>query len=255
MARNLGLNMRHARGRPAARRPTYRAAPGAEGAARGVRLSPFRPWWASIWTRGGFRHPPGPPCRRQPGPRRVLLLRPRHLRAQRGGRPPRAEFKQALGSFLDLVVISLAGGAGVESALRDAAGIGRAGHTPSCTTRSTSRRSPARRRGRRSPASATRSASPSSSSSRPASRSPAPRGHASASRWRSRRRRCATTPSPRPRPRPQATTEKMALPVVLLFLGFLILIGYPAVDLILDRPLDHIHRRRHPTMLGPHSCC
>ena len=31
----------------------------------------------------------------------------------------------------------------------------------------------------------------------------------------------------------QATTEKMALPVVLLFLGFLILIGFPAVDKIM----------------------
>ena len=37
----------------------------------------------------------------------------------------RDAFKHALGSFLDLVVISLAGGAGVESALRDAAAIGR----------------------------------------------------------------------------------------------------------------------------------
>jgi hypothetical protein len=31
----------------------------------------------------------------------------------------------------------------------------------------------------------------------------------------------------------QATTERMALPLVMLFLGFLILIGYPAVDIIL----------------------
>ena len=31
----------------------------------------------------------------------------------------------------------------------------------------------------------------------------------------------------------ESTTEKMALPVVLLFLGFLILIGYPAISLIL----------------------
>ena len=32
----------------------------------------------------------------------------------------------------------------------------------------------------------------------------------------------------------QSTTEKMALPVVLLFLGFLILIGYPAVDAVVN---------------------
>ena len=36
----------------------------------------------------------------------------------------RADFRHALGSFLDLVVISLAGGAGVEGALSEAAAIG-----------------------------------------------------------------------------------------------------------------------------------
>jgi Flp pilus assembly protein TadB len=36
----------------------------------------------------------------------------------------RADFRHAFGSFLDLVVISLAGGAGVEGALTEAAGIG-----------------------------------------------------------------------------------------------------------------------------------
>jgi tight adherence protein C len=37
----------------------------------------------------------------------------------------RADFRHALGSFLDLVVISLAGGSGVEGALSEAAAIGR----------------------------------------------------------------------------------------------------------------------------------
>src|SRR3546814_8251425 len=45
------------------------------------------------------------------------------LRSQAEGR--RRDFRHALGSFLDLVVIGLAGGAGVESALADAASIGR----------------------------------------------------------------------------------------------------------------------------------
>ena len=45
------------------------------------------------------------------------------LRSEAGER--RKEFKRSLGSFLDLVVISLAGGAGVESALREAASVGR----------------------------------------------------------------------------------------------------------------------------------
>jgi hypothetical protein len=30
----------------------------------------------------------------------------------------------------------------------------------------------------------------------------------------------------------QATTEKMAVPVVLLFFGFLVLVGYPALSMI-----------------------
>ena len=38
---------------------------------------------------------------------------------------------------------------------------------------------------------------------------------------------------PRPKSEAQATTERMALPTVLLFLGFLILIGYPALDAVL----------------------
>ena len=54
------------------------------------------------------------------------------LRSEAGDR--RKEFKRALGSFLDLVVIALAGGAGVESALRDAAGVGRGWAYSSCTT-------------------------------------------------------------------------------------------------------------------------
>src|SRR5690606_23463636 len=45
------------------------------------------------------------------------------LRSQADER--RRDFRHALGSFLDLVVIGLAGGAGVESALADAASIGR----------------------------------------------------------------------------------------------------------------------------------
>ena len=44
------------------------------------------------------------------------------IRAEAGKR--RADFRHALGSFLDLVVISLAGGAGVEGALSEAAAIG-----------------------------------------------------------------------------------------------------------------------------------
>src|SRR3546814_6359339 len=65
------------------------------------------------------------------------------LRSQAEGR--RRDFRHALGSFLDLVVIGLAGGAGVESALADAASIGRGGGSRHRATPHALPRPPARR--------------------------------------------------------------------------------------------------------------
>jgi Flp pilus assembly protein TadB len=144
----------------------------------------------------------------------------------------RKEFKRALGSFLDLVVISLAGGAGVESALRDAAGVGRGwayaqlrnalevtsltGETPWAALA---------RLGNEVGVAALveLSASVSLAGTEGARvreslgvKSSSLRDHALAEA----------------EAEAEATTEKMALPVVLLFLGFLVLVGYPAVELI-----------------------
>ena len=58
-----------------------------------------------------------PRCRK-----RTFSLPDLGIHAEAGKR--RADFRHALGSFLDLVVISLAGGAGVEGALSEAAAIG-----------------------------------------------------------------------------------------------------------------------------------
>jgi Flp pilus assembly protein TadB len=145
----------------------------------------------------------------------------------------RNQFKHALGSFLDLVVISLAGGAGVESALRDAAGIGRGwayaqlrnaldvttltGETPwaalarlgeevgvSELTELAASISLAGTEGARVRDSLAMKAS-------------TLREHAMAE---------AESEA-------ESTTEKMAVPTVLLFLGFMILIGYPAIDAVM----------------------
>lgn len=145
----------------------------------------------------------------------------------------RTTFKHSLGSFLDLVVISLAGGAGVESALRDAANVGRGwaysqlrnalevtaltGETPwaalsrlgdelgvSELVELAASISLAGTEGARVRESLAVKAS-------------SLREHALADA----------------EAEAESTTEKMAMPVVLLFLGFLILIGYPAINAVL----------------------
>jgi tight adherence protein C len=146
----------------------------------------------------------------------------------------RKEFRRSLGSFLDLVVISLAGGSGVESALRDAAAVGRGwafaqlrnalevttltGETPWAAlarlgdevgvdelVQLSSSVSLAGTEGARVRESL-------------AVKATSLRSHALAEA----------------EAEAEATTEKMAMPVVLLFVGFLVLVGYPAIDLILN---------------------
>ena len=145
----------------------------------------------------------------------------------------RAEFRQSLGSFLDLVVISLAGGAGVESALRDAAAIGQGwayrqldnalevtaltGETPWAAL--------ARLGDEVGVEELSELAASISLAGTEGARVRESLG-VKASSLRDHALAEAEAEA-------QATTEKMALPVVLLFLGFLILIGYPAVDKIL----------------------
>jgi Flp pilus assembly protein TadB len=146
----------------------------------------------------------------------------------------RKAFKQALGSFLDLVVISLAGGAGVESALRDAAGVGRGwafaqlrnalevtaltGETPWAALA---------RLGEE--VGVTELVELSASVSLAGTEGARVRDSLAVKAGSLREHALAEAEA-----EAQSTTEKMALPVVLLFLGFLILIGYPAVDAVVN---------------------
>ncbi|MGH9187266.1 MAG: type II secretion system F family protein, partial [Acidimicrobiales bacterium] len=146
----------------------------------------------------------------------------------------REAFKHALGSFLDLVVISLAGGAGVESALRDAGGIGRGwaygqirnaldvtaltGETPWAALSRLGEEIGV-------PELMELSATVSLAGTEGA------RVRESLAVKASSLRDHALAES---EAEAQSTTEKMALPVALLFLGFLILVGYPALDAVLS---------------------
>jgi len=144
----------------------------------------------------------------------------------------RREFRHSLGSFLDLVVISLAGGAGVESALRDAAAVGRGwayaqlrnaldvtaltGETPWAALA---------RLGEE--LGVTELIELSASVSLAGTEGARVRDSLAVKSSSLRDHALAAAEA-----EAEATTEKMALPLVLLFLGFLILIGYPAFDAV-----------------------
>lgn len=145
----------------------------------------------------------------------------------------RKEFKRSLGSFLDLVVISLAGGAGVESALRDAAGVGRGwafaqlrnaldvtaltGETPWAVLA---------RLGDE--VGVNELVQLSSSVSLAGTEGARVRESLAVKATSLRDHALAEAEA-----EAESATEKMAVPVVLLFVGFLVLVGYPAIDLIL----------------------
>lgn len=146
----------------------------------------------------------------------------------------RQEFKRSLGSFLDLVVISLAGGSGVESALRDAAAIGRGwayaqlrnaldvtaltGETPWAALA---------RLGNE--VGVSELVELSSSISLAGTEGARVRESLAVKATSLRAHELAEAEA-----EAESTTEKMALPIVLLFIGFLILVGYPASLLIFD---------------------
>jgi tight adherence protein C len=146
----------------------------------------------------------------------------------------RDAFKHALGSFLDLVVISLAGGAGVESALRDAAAIGRGWafaqlHNALEVTALTGE-TPWAVLGRLgSELGIPELEELSSSLSLAGTEGARVRESLGVKAGSLREHALAEAEA-----KAESSTEKMAVPVVLLFLGFLILIGYPAVDAILN---------------------
>ncbi len=188
---------------------------------------------AAVWTVGGFTVPLTFPT----GVGLVLgvffFFAPDiSLRSETEER--RKAFKRALGSFLDLVVISLAGGTGVESALRDAAGVGRGwafaqlrnalevtaltGETPWAALA---------RLGEE--VGVTELVELSATVSLAGTEGARVRDSLAVKAASLRDHALAEAEA-----EAQSTTEKMALPVVLLFLGFLILIGYPAVDAVVN---------------------
>lgn len=145
----------------------------------------------------------------------------------------RKAFRHALSSFLDLVVISLAGGAGVESALRDAAAIGegwafaqlRSALDVTMLTGETPWSALGRLGGELGvPELAELAASVSLAGTEGARVRESLAAKAKSLRDHEQSEAEAEA---------QSATERMALPVVLLFLGFLILIGFPAIDAVL----------------------
>jgi Flp pilus assembly protein TadB len=141
----------------------------------------------------------------------------------------RREFTQALGAFLDLVVIALAGGAGIESALDDAASIGRS--RPFSRIRETL------------DAARLRSDSPWEALGTLGQRTGvselvelgATVSLAGTEGSRVRQSLTAKAAAMRDRDlaeeeaRAQSATERMAVPTVMLMAGFILLVGYPAV--------------------------
>ncbi len=153
------------------------------------------------------------------------------LRSEAANR--RKEFKSALGSFLDLVVISLAGGAGVESALRDATGVGRGWafvqlHNALEVTTLTGETPWAALARLGHEVGVSELVELSSSVSLAGTEGARVRESLAVKAASLREHTLAEALA-----EAESTTEKMAIPVVLLFVGFLILVGFPAMDLIL----------------------
>ena len=145
----------------------------------------------------------------------------------------RRDFRHALSSFLDLVVVALAGGGGVETALGDAASVG-AGWAFVYLRRALDQARLARETpwaalgrlgnelgvGELSELAASVSLAGTEGAKVRASLA------AKAASLRTHELAEAETAD-------QAATERMSLPVVLLFAGFLVFLGYPAVEKVL----------------------
>lgn len=145
----------------------------------------------------------------------------------------RRDFLTALGSFLDLVVISLAGGAGVESAMTDAVQVGRG----AAFTRLRDALEGTRLTGETPWAALGRLGDEldlpplcelAASASLAGTEGARVRASLTAKAAALRARQLADAEA-----EASSTTEAMAVPTVLLLVGFLILIGYPAIDTVL----------------------
>lgn len=145
----------------------------------------------------------------------------------------RKDFRHVLGSFLDLVVIGLAGGAGVESALQDAAeagdGWGFARLSQTLATANVRKETPWVALGRLGADLGINELIELSASVGLAGTEGAKVRQSLAAKATSlRAHQLADTEA-----EAQSSTEKMSLPVVLLFAGFLVFIGYPAISRVL----------------------
>ena len=146
----------------------------------------------------------------------------------------RRDFRHCLGSFLDLLVISLAGGGGVETALADGAGIGDgwafdqirqtlnaarlARETPWSGLERLGERLGIGELGELAASVGLAGAEGAKVRASLAAKAASLRSH-----------QLAEAESVA-----QATTERMSLPVVVLFAGFLCFIGYPAIERVLS---------------------
>ncbi len=146
----------------------------------------------------------------------------------------RRDLRHALGSFLDLTVIALAGGAGVEGALTDAASIGRGlaatGLRRALATARLRREPPWAALGRLGEELGISELVELAASVELAGTEGAKvRASLAAKAVSLRAHQLAEAET-----QAQAATERMSLPVVLLFAGFLVFIGYPAIARILE---------------------
>ena len=145
----------------------------------------------------------------------------------------RRDFRHALSSFLDLVVIALAGGGGVETALNDASGIGQ-GWAFAALRRALDRARLARETpwaalGRLGDELGVAELSELAASVALAGTEGAKVRASLAAKAASLR----THELAEAETADQAATERMSLPVVLLFAGFLFFLGFPAVERVL----------------------
>jgi tight adherence protein C len=180
----------------------------------GARLPLVVPLWASlIFMVGGF------------------VLPDLGIRADAARR--RRDFRHALGSFLDLVVVALAGGGGVETALADAASIG-GGWAFAYLRRALedarlARQTPWVALGRLGTELGVGELSELAASVSLAGTEGAKvRASLAAKAVSLRTHELAEAETA-----DQAATERMSLPIVMLFAGFLFFIGFPAVERVL----------------------
>jgi Flp pilus assembly protein TadB len=146
----------------------------------------------------------------------------------------RAAFRHALSAYLNLVRILLAGGAGVDGALSDAAAAGEGwafGHiSRALTVARLTRTTPwARLRQLGDELGIPELAELAASISLAGTEGAKVRGSLAAKAAALRTRELADAEG-----HAQSATERMSLPVVVLFAGFLLFIGYPALSTVLS---------------------